>query len=108
MYSSYGSNGLVRIFAVWEPIYLANSDVVASTVLISTMPTHLATYLAKALPIAIYDLPLPLPGPDYAMYWHPRSQADEWHNWLRERVATLLRANVSKLDADEGSNLNAD
>jgi hypothetical protein len=26
------------------------------------------------------------------MYWHPRSQADEGHKWLRERVAALLRA----------------
>jgi DNA-binding transcriptional LysR family regulator len=84
----------VRKIAVLEPSYLAIADVVARTDLISTMPTRLATYLAKGLPIAIYDLPLPLPGPDYAMYWHPRSQADEGHKWLRERVAALLRAKV--------------
>ena len=77
-----------------EPSFLAIADVVARTDLISTIPTRLAAYLAKSLPIAIYDLPLPLPGPDYAMYWHPRSQADEGHKWLRERVAALLRAKV--------------
>jgi DNA-binding transcriptional LysR family regulator len=95
--TALAAKGLVRKIAVWEPSYLAIADVVARTDLISTMPTRLATYLAKGLPIAIYDLPLPLPlpGPDYAMYWHPRSQADEGHKWLRERVAALLRAKGS-------------
>jgi DNA-binding transcriptional LysR family regulator len=92
--TALAAKGLVRKIAVWEPSYLAVADVVARTDLISTMPTRLATYLAKGLPIAIYDLPLPLPGPDYAMYWHPRSQADEGHKWLRKRVAALLRAKI--------------
>ena len=90
--AALAAKGLVRKIAVWEPSYLAIADVVAGTDLISTMPVRLATHLAKGLPIAIYDLPLPLPGPDYAMYWHPRSQADEGHKWLRARVAALLRA----------------
>jgi DNA-binding transcriptional LysR family regulator len=84
--------GLVRKVALWEPSFLAVASVVAETDLISTVPTRVATHVAQGLPITIYDLPLPLPGPDFAMYWHPRSQDDSGHKWLRERVAALLRA----------------
>jgi DNA-binding transcriptional LysR family regulator len=88
--------GLVRKIACGSRATLAIADVVAGTDLISTMPICLATHLAKGLPIAIYDLPLPLPGPNYAMYWRPRSQADQGHKWLRERVAGLLRTRVER------------
>jgi DNA-binding transcriptional LysR family regulator len=83
--------GLVRKVALWEPSFLAVASVVAETDLISTVPTRVATHVAQGLPITIYDLPLPLPGPDFAIYWHPRSQDDSGHKWLRERVTALLR-----------------
>jgi DNA-binding transcriptional LysR family regulator len=84
--------GLVRNVALWEPSFLAVASVVARTDLISTVPRRLATHVAQGLPITIYDLPLPLPAPEFAMYWHSRSQGDAGHKWLRERVAALLRA----------------
>ena len=84
--------GLVRKVALWEPSFLAVASVVARTDLISTVPRRLATHVAQGLPITIYDLPLPLPAPEFAMYWHSRSQGDAGHKWLRERVAALLRA----------------
>jgi DNA-binding transcriptional LysR family regulator len=84
--------GLVRKVALWEPSFLAVAGVVARTDLISTVPTRLAAHFAQSLPITTYDLPLPLPEPEFAMYWHPRSQDDGGHKWLRERVAALLRA----------------
>ncbi len=84
--------GLVRKIALWEPSFLAVADVVARTDLISTVPARLASHVAQGLPITIYDLPLPLPAPEFAMYWHSRSQGDAGHKWLRERVAALLRA----------------
>src|SRR5260370_13924539 len=82
--------GLVRKVALWEPSFLAVAGVVARTDLISTVPKRLATYVAQGLPIAIHDLPLPLPRPEFAMYWHPRNQSDAGHQWLREKVAALL------------------
>ena len=82
----------MRKVALWEPSFLAVAGVVARTDLISTVPTRLAAHFAQSLPITTYDLPLPLPEPEFAMYWHPRSQDDGGHKWLRERVAALLRA----------------
>jgi DNA-binding transcriptional LysR family regulator len=84
--------GLVRKVVLWEPSFLAVGGVVAGTELISTVPTHVATYFAKALPVVAYDLPLPLSVPDFAMYWHPRSQEDVGHKWFREKIAVLLKA----------------
>jgi DNA-binding transcriptional LysR family regulator len=84
--------GLVRKVALWEPTFLVSANVVAGTDLISTVPRCLASHIAQALPIAIYDLPLPPSELEFAMYWHRRSQDDPGHKWLRERVAALLRA----------------
>lgn len=60
---------------------------VAQTDLISTVPKRVATHVARSLPITIYDLPLPLLAPEFAMYWHPRNQDDAGHKWLREKIA---------------------
>jgi DNA-binding transcriptional LysR family regulator len=84
--------GLVRKVVLWEPSFLALGDVVARTDLISTVPARVATHFAQGLPIVSYELPMSLTLPDFAMYWHPRSQEDAGHKWLRERIAELLKA----------------
>ena len=89
--TALAANGLVRKVVLWEPTFLAVGSVVARTELISTVPKHVAAHFAQALPIVAYDLPLPLPAPDFATYWHPRNQADAGHKWLRDKIAVLLK-----------------
>ena len=84
--------GLVRKVALWQPSFLGVGNVVAQTDLISTVPRRIAAHFAQVLPIVVYDPPLPLPVPDFAMYWHPRSQEDPGHKWLRDKIAALLKA----------------
>ena len=50
-----------------------------------------AAYFVQELPIVAYDPPLALPVPDFAMYWHSRSQEDAGHKWLRGKIAALLK-----------------
>ena len=83
--------GLVRKVALWEPNFLAVGNVVAQTDLISTVPRRMAAHFAQGLPIVVYDPPLALPAPDIALYWHPRSQQDPGHMWLRGKIAALLK-----------------
>jgi DNA-binding transcriptional LysR family regulator len=84
--------GLVRKVSLWQPSFLAVSSVVARTDLIGTVPKRVATHAAASLPVVIHDAPLPLPSPEFALYWHQRSRDDPGHPWLRDRIVTLLRA----------------
>jgi DNA-binding transcriptional LysR family regulator len=83
--------GLARKVALWQPSFLAVGNVVAQTDLISTVPRRIAAHFARVLPIVVYDPPLALPAPDFALYWHSRSQEDPAHKWLRGKIATLLK-----------------
>jgi DNA-binding transcriptional LysR family regulator len=83
--------GQVRKVALWQPSFLAVGNVVAQTDLISTVPRRIAAHFAQVLPIEVYDPPLPLPAPDFSLYWHPRSQQDPGHKWLRAKIAALLK-----------------
>jgi DNA-binding transcriptional LysR family regulator len=84
--------GLVRKVALWQPTFLAVGHVVAQTNLISTVPRRIADHFAKVFPIVVYEPPLALPAPDITLYWHPRSQEDPGHKWLRGKIAALLKA----------------
>jgi DNA-binding transcriptional LysR family regulator len=84
--------GLVRKVALWQPTFLAVGNVVAQTNLISTVPRRIAAHFAQVLPIVVYDPPLALPAPDITLYWHPRSQDDPGHKWLRDKIVGLLKA----------------
>jgi len=90
--AALAAQGLVRKVSLWQPSFLAVSSVVAQTDLIGTVPERVATHAARSLPVEIHDAPLPLPSPEFALYWHQRSRDDPGHRWLRDRIAALLRA----------------
>jgi DNA-binding transcriptional LysR family regulator len=83
--------GLIRRVVLWQPSFLAVGNVVSRTDLISTVPSRVAAHFVQELPIVTYDPPLALPAPDFAMYWHSRSQEDAGHQWLRGKIAGLLK-----------------
>jgi DNA-binding transcriptional LysR family regulator len=83
--------GLIRRVVLWQPNFLAVGNVVSRTDLISTVPSRVAAHFVQELPIVAYDPPLALPAPDFAMYWHSRSQEDAGHKWLRAKIAVLLK-----------------
>ncbi len=89
--SALAAQGLVRKVSLWQLSFMAVTYVVALTDLIGTIPRLLATGAATRLPIEVYDMPLPLPPAEFALYWHPRSRDDRGHRWLRERIGSLLR-----------------
>jgi len=83
--------GLIRRVVLWQPTFLAVGSVVSRTDLISTVPKRIATHFVQELPIVAYEPPLALPAPDFAMYWHSRSQEDAAHKWLRGKISVLLK-----------------
>ncbi|MFE1946530.1 LysR family transcriptional regulator [Streptomyces massasporeus] len=46
--------------------------------------------MARALGVATFEVPLPLPPLQVALAWHPRHDADPAHAWLRGAVREIL------------------
>jgi DNA-binding transcriptional LysR family regulator len=71
--------------------YNVCTTTVERTDLIGTVPKRVGVHAAENLAIEIYEVPLPLPQPEFALYWHERSRDDLGHRWLRDRIAALMR-----------------
>jgi DNA-binding transcriptional LysR family regulator len=89
--TALANHGLVRKVALWQPSFFALPHVVERTDLIGTVPKRVGVHAAENLAIEIYEVPLPLPQPEFALYWHERSRDDLGHRWLRDRIAALMR-----------------
>jgi DNA-binding transcriptional LysR family regulator len=89
--TALANHGLVRKVALWQPSFFALPHVVERTDLIGTVPKRVGVHAAEHLAIEIYEVPLPLPQPEFALYWHERSRDDLGHRWLRDRIAALMR-----------------
>ena len=89
--TALANHGLVRKVALWQPSFFALPHVVERTDLISTVPKRVGVHAAENLAIEIHEVPLPLPQPEFALYWHERSRDDLGHRWLRDRIAALMR-----------------
>ena len=85
------AHGLVRKVSLWQPNFFAVASVVARTDLIATVPERVATDAAGHLPLELHNVPLLLPPPEFALYWHQRNRDDPGHRWLRDRIAGLLQ-----------------
>jgi hypothetical protein len=64
------------------------------TDLISTVPKRVGVHAAENLAIEIYEVPLPLPQPEFALYWHERSRDDLGHRWTA--AASISRPSFAR------------
>lgn len=60
---------------------------VRGTRLVAVVHERVARELALAAGARIWELPFDVEPVTEVMYWHPRSEEDEGHRWLRERIA---------------------
>jgi DNA-binding transcriptional LysR family regulator len=72
------------------PNYALVPLVLAATDHFCTLPERFLGRHADTLDVV--DAPLDLPGIALAMAWHPRSETDAAHRWLRDRVLEEARA----------------
>jgi DNA-binding transcriptional LysR family regulator len=80
------------------PQYLAAPHFVIATDLVWMVPEVLAKTLAQHYPLAIKQLPLPLPEFEVAIYWHDRLHRDPANKWLRQLLISTL-AEPRELDS---------
>lgn len=78
------SRGLVRDVTVVVPGFIGALAMVRGTSLVANVPERQTREARRGL----FSFPLPVETPEVtvAMMWHPRSDADQAHRWLRAAV----------------------
>jgi DNA-binding transcriptional LysR family regulator len=84
--------GAKRQCPIWVPYFTAAVRCVPGTQLLATVPTRIAKFEAKSLPLRILKPPDVLGGFKYLMAWHPRMNTDAAHVWLRQAIRETCTA----------------
>ena len=87
--TALADHGLGRRVVVKTPHYLVAPLVVARTELIATLPASAANAFAEVLPIKVYRPPLDVSSFPSHMVWHPRTDGQAAHQWLRSAIMDL-------------------
>lgn len=80
--------GLSRRIAVVVDDFSSAIEIASATDLIATIPSSSAAKLPAGL--VRFDLPMESPQIQLSMLWHPRSEADPVHRWVRTTLRALL------------------
>lgn len=75
--------------ALQVPHFLVVGSVLRNTDLVATIPSYVAAFLLKQMPMAIFDLPFELPAIPVHLFWHARHQHDAGNQWLRELIVEI-------------------
>jgi DNA-binding transcriptional LysR family regulator len=78
--------GLRRNVVLRTPHFLTVAPLLAVTDLICTVPARIAHEGSRRHDVVVIDPPIPVPGFDVAMFWHPRRERDPAVRWLRDRL----------------------
>lgn len=72
------------------PHYAAAPSVMVQTDLLLTLPSRVASVLARGLPLEIWPFPFEARPCRVGMVWHSRTDEDAAQRWLRQQVITLV------------------
>jgi DNA-binding transcriptional LysR family regulator len=84
--------GRERRIKLIVPHFLSAPLIVAETDMILSLPSRIAEQFKKFAPLEIFPVPLELPSYDLAMIWHPLSDKDLAHLWLRDTIAIACKS----------------
>lgn len=84
--------GCTRAVALTVPHFTTALAVVAATPFVLTTSASLAGAQAARFGLRMHAPPIELAPFAVSMVWHPRTDADPAHRWLRDRVAERARA----------------
>ncbi|ARP78958.1 LysR family transcriptional regulator [Bordetella genomosp. 6] len=94
--------GVTRDVAVQVPHMLAIPATLTATDLMATMAHRVAREFAARHPLQVLAHPLPLPDFPVSQLWHDRTRRSPSHQWLRDTVYDLARADACP-DARDGA-----
>ncbi len=78
--------GLRRDVAVVAPDFQSAIAATLTSELLAAVPLSVATLARMAVPLQVFELPVPTPKLEVSQVWHPRSNGDAAHKWLRGHV----------------------
>ncbi len=79
-----------RVTLVVPTVSAALLAAVASD-LVATVPERVGGGLVRSLGLVVFRLPVETPRIEVCQSWHPRSDVDPEHRWLRELVRTVIK-----------------
>ncbi|MGW4897917.1 LysR family transcriptional regulator [Kitasatospora sp. NPDC004240] len=82
--------GLTRRVVATVPGFATALLLIRETDLVGLAPAGFGEGTARALGLALFEIPLDLPAVDIGMAWHPRNDADPAHRWLRAVVHEVV------------------
>lgn len=90
-------NGLTRQVVAVVPTFTAAAHIIASSELTGLISAGYAAQVAALTGARVYEIPAELPAMDLSQAWHVRHDLDGAHQWLREQIAAVLRADDTHL-----------
>lgn len=84
--------GLSRRVARAVPYFHSALELVAETDYVLTVPERAARRACRTLPLRVLECPIDIKPYPIVMIWHPRSDAEASHRWLRDAVAEAAKA----------------
>jgi len=90
------AHGCPRRVVLQLPYFTAAVFIAGASDLIFLAPRSIARRMARDMPLALRQPPLPMPKTDWNLVWHPRADRDPANIWLREALA----ASLAQADAD--------
>ncbi len=84
--------GLSRRVTLVVPTVSAALLAAVASDLVATVPERVGAGLVRSLGIVQFRLPVETPRIEICQSWHPRSDLDPEHRWLRKLVRTVLKS----------------
>lgn len=85
------AHGLSRDITVYVPSFMVAAYTVATTELMSILPTRVIAPFEKKSLIATMEVPFDFPAYTIYQYWHERYNKDPQHIWFRKLVLDVAR-----------------
>ena len=92
--------GQERQLAMRVSSVLLTPYVVAQTAMLGTLPTWLAHYYARILPLRVLALPFDAPIIESRMVWHERTHPVGLHQWIRVLLRSLPQEDATFTGGD--------
>ncbi|WP_033288434.1 LysR family transcriptional regulator [Amycolatopsis jejuensis] len=78
-----------RVLAV-VPTFAMSLLLARKTPAVCVVPSGLSRHLEEEFGLRTFPIPFDLPPVPLGMAWHPRNENDRTHQWLRDRVRTVM------------------